>query len=673
MGELTTDEEQRWVCPNDRHLQLRAKLNSGWSFHSSGPARKTSTKADISATEQEIIREVLERSERIRQNEEERIGRLVEKLENMCNNAIGDGKETCLLCNSKFGTLKVVAKKCDICGKNVCQKCGLDTQNSLGETIWLCRLCSEQRELWKRTGAWFFKAIPHHTYPGRQQRNFSAERKETSGSNSSDQLILPPPNRYNKTWTMYSKSKDNLQDGDVRAESPLESEESSSSDEMIFDSPRKPSSSSRERSSTTDEPSLSPYTGRLSEVSMPGSDILENIDTPPPFRKRTLLVTPEERERRPSNVSLNQSELQAVNGQDVPDGKPVRGPSPKVEQRNLVTQQHNKVTENEIKREVRKALIKKQDTEEEDIDELVRTFKESEAAVPKDSGDQGLGTIEFSVHYDKQHSQLQVKVECAKGLKAMDHSGTSDPYVKLHLLPGASKSNKMRTHTKYKTLNPKFDETLVYHGITDDDMSKKSLRLQVFDEDRLGHNNFIGEACVALKVFHSKPSQSLKRSLISRAYFEDGRESPEPNLGRLQLSLKYKTQKNQLVVGIIRCAGLAAMDSNGYSDPYVKCYLKPDVHKKSKKRTSVKKKTLNPEYNEEFVYEISHHDLAKKSLELTVWDHDVGKSNDFIGGVVMDINSSGTALMHWYDMLKTPNQVHTHWHTLEKLANHEQE
>ena len=34
---------------------------------------------------------------------------------------------------------------------------------------------------------------------------------------------------------------------------------------------------------------------------------------------------------------------------------------------------------------------------------------------------------------------------------------------------------------------------------------------------------------------------------------------------------------------------------------------------------------------QEFVYDIAHHDLAKKSLELTVWDHDVGKSNDFIG------------------------------------------
>jgi len=44
-----------------------------------------------------------------------------------------------------------------------------------------------------------------------------------------------------------------------------------------------------------------------------------------------------------------------------------------------------------------------------------------------------------------------------------------------------------------------------------------------------------------------------------------------------------------------------------------------------------------------------------------------------LGGIVMDINSSGSSLMHWYDMLKTPNQAHTHWHTLEKLTNHEQE
>ena len=43
--------------------------------------------------------------------------------------------------------------------------------------------------------------------------------------------------------------------------------------------------------------------------------------------------------------------------------------------------------------------------------------------------------------------------------------------------------------------------------------------------------------------------------------------------GRLLLSLRYSTHKQALIVGIVRCAALAAMDSNGYSDPYVKMYV----------------------------------------------------------------------------------------------------
>lgn len=99
-----------------------------------------------------------------------------------------------------------------------------------------------------------------------------------------------------------------------------------------------------------------------------------------------------------------------------------------------------------------------------------------------------------------------------KGLKPMDSNGLADPYVKLHLLPGASKvvifkrnpangnksctsccrnchrtwwmhdislisqSNKLRTKTIRTTLNPVWNETLVYHGITNEDMQKKTLR-----------------------------------------------------------------------------------------------------------------------------------------------------------------------------------------------------
>uniref|UniRef100_A0A8C6AFN4 C2 domain-containing protein n=1 Tax=Marmota marmota marmota TaxID=9994 RepID=A0A8C6AFN4_MARMA len=58
----------------------------------------------------------------------------------------------------------------------------------------------------------------------------------------------------------------------------------------------------------------------------------------------------------------------------------------------------------------------------------------------------------------------------------MDHNGLADPYVKLHLLPGASKANKLRTKTLRNTLNPTWNETLTYYGITDEDMIRKTLR-----------------------------------------------------------------------------------------------------------------------------------------------------------------------------------------------------
>ncbi|MEJ1288619.1 hypothetical protein NN561_019652 [Cricetulus griseus] len=213
----------------------------------------------------------------------------------------------------------------------------------------------------------------------------------------------------------------------------------------------------------------------------------------------------------------------------------------------------------------------------------------------------------------------------------MDHNGLADPYVKLHLLPGASKANKLRTKTLRNTLNPTWNETLTYYGITDEDMIRKTLRISVCDEDKFRHNEFIGETRVPLKKLKPNHTKTFSICLEKQLPVDKAEDKSLEERGRILISLKYSSQKQGLLVGIVRCAHLAAMDANGYSDPYVKTYLKPDVDKKSKHKTAVKKKTLNPEFNEqEFCYEIKHGDLAKKSLEVTVWDYDIGKSNDFI-------------------------------------------
>uniref|UniRef100_A0A8C9SII9 Double C2 domain alpha n=1 Tax=Scleropages formosus TaxID=113540 RepID=A0A8C9SII9_SCLFO len=292
-----------------------------------------------------------------------------------------------------------------------------------------------------------------------------------------------------------------------------------------------------------------------------------------------------------------------------------------------------------------------------------------------------LGTLEFSLLYDRSTSSLHCTVFRAKGLKPMDFNGLADPYVKLHLLPGACKANKLKTRTVRNCLNPVWNETLTYCGITEDDMHRRTLRISVCDEDRLTHNELIGEVRVALRrvkpdqakhynvcLEHPPPlSSPTTMSAALRGiscYLREGESEQQGVLeerGRLLLAEGWRPG---LRVGIVRCAHLAAMDVNGFSDPYVKIYLKPDVHKKSKHKTAIMKKTLNPEYNEEFFYEISLAELSEKTLEITVWDYDLGKSNDFIGGVSLGCQSQGEPLRHWLDCLKSRGGRVERWHTL---------
>ncbi|XP_023675261.2 double C2-like domain-containing protein beta isoform X3 [Paramormyrops kingsleyae] len=275
-----------------------------------------------------------------------------------------------------------------------------------------------------------------------------------------------------------------------------------------------------------------------------------------------------------------------------------------------------------------------------------------------------LGTLDFSLLYDQENNALHCTINKAKGLKPMDHNGLSDPYVKVHLLPGASKANKLRTKTLRNTLNPVWSETLTYYGITDEDMVRKTLRISVCDEDKFRHNEFIGETRIPLKKLKPNQTKNFSNCLEKQLPIDKTDDKSLEERGRIMISLKYSSQKCGLIVGIIRCAHLAAMDANGFSDPYVKTYLKPDENKKSKHKTAVKKKTLNPEFNEEFFYEIKYADLTKKTLEVTVWDYDIGKSNDFIGGVSLGINANGERLKHWFDCLKNKDKKIERWHTL---------
>ncbi|MBN3308990.1 RPH3L protein, partial [Amia calva] len=103
-----------WVCPNDRQLALRAKLQAGWSVHTFRSERQQKSQT-LSEEELEAIVRVIRRAEQLDQTEQLRIGRLVERLENMRKSAVGNGQSQCLLCGELLGLLGTSSVFCQDC------------------------------------------------------------------------------------------------------------------------------------------------------------------------------------------------------------------------------------------------------------------------------------------------------------------------------------------------------------------------------------------------------------------------------------------------------------------------------------------------------------------------------------------------------------------------------
>ncbi|XP_004705124.1 synaptotagmin-like protein 1 [Echinops telfairi] len=106
--------------------------------------------------------------------------------------------------------------------------------------------------------------------------------------------------------------------------------------------------------------------------------------------------------------------------------------------------------------------------------------------------------------------------------------------------------------------------------------------------------------------------------------------------GSVHFALRYEAGAAELRVQVIQCQGLAAARRRR-SDPYVKSYLLPD--KQSKRKTAVKKRNLNPIFNETLRYSIPQAELQGRVLSLSVWHRESLGRNIFLGEVEVPLNT----------------------------------
>ncbi|CAH8611694.1 unnamed protein product [Schistosoma mattheei] len=122
--------------------------------------------------------------------------------------------------------------------------------------------------------------------------------------------------------------------------------------------------------------------------------------------------------------------------------------------------------------------------------------------------------------------------------------------------------------------------------------------------------------------------------------------------GEMLMAVIYDDAYNTLRISIKQARNLAIADrKRNITNPYVKCYLLPDRTKGSKRKTSYKKATCNPVYDEEFKYHILKQDLTLRTLQVSVWHHNALGLNLFLGEVFLPLT------FHQFDQA-------SHWYTL---------
>ncbi|XP_057397248.1 multiple C2 and transmembrane domain-containing protein 1 isoform X4 [Balaenoptera acutorostrata] len=306
--------------------------------------------------------------------------------------------------------------------------------------------------------------------------------------------------------------------------------------------------------------------------------------------------------------------------------------------------------------------------------------------------------------------QLDITLRRGQSLAARDRGGTSDPYVKFKI----GGKEVFRSKIIHKNLNPVWEEKaclLVDH-------LKEPLYIKVFDYDFGLQDDFMGSAFLDLTQLElNRPTDvtvtlkdphypdhdlgmillsvvltpkegehrgvqssihsflhwriyEIKTMLMRKSWKRSSKELSENEVVGSYFSVKsffwrFQTQSLRLsdvhrkphlwrgIVSITLIEGrdLKAMDSNGLSDPYVKFRL---GHQKYKSK--IMPKTLNPQWREQFDFHL--YEERGGIIDITAWDKDAGKRDDFIGRCQIDLSALSREQTHKLELQLEEGEGH---------------
>ncbi|XP_061379003.1 synaptotagmin-5-like isoform X1 [Danaus plexippus] len=281
------------------------------------------------------------------------------------------------------------------------------------------------------------------------------------------------------------------------------------------------------------------------------------------------------------------------------------------------------------------------------------TKRETPLVIELEGVGPSLGRIHLRLKYDFDRSDLEVHLIEAHDLAGYEAGGFNDPYVRVSLLPEVD-TRVRQTPVHRNEANPFFDQHFKF-PVSHDDLTDKTLLLQVFDYDRFSRNEVMGSAKV--------PLSRVEVAGGAEVWAELSRERrPPEELQELLLSLSFLPSAERLTVVVLKARNLLPpQEGKDALDVYVKVYLLVNGKRVKKKKTN-RKEINNPIWNEALSFSLPSSNLQEASIEVCVVTG--GGSGLVVGWCCVGAAEPAAEGRHWAQMAQETRKAVAMWHTL---------